>query len=158
MSQIQHRTSSGVSTGRVERRQTRNQDRGFGTKNYSTRKNNAMLDFIAAILPLWYQKWAMVAHKFSEWQLANDTPLHDMASLKTKFGKLANTKKPTGSPDCPPTVRRAKQIANGMQSRCSAASLCVNYTDSGDQNLDNICDTTSDLFNTVSYRPISCAC
>lgn len=36
-------------------------------------------------------------------------PLKEYDSLKTKFDKQANTKKPTGSSDCPDGVLRAKK-------------------------------------------------
>jgi len=41
---------------------------------------------------------------------------------KNKFDKLANKKKDTGNPSCPPEVRRAKHIARDILGSCYAGS------------------------------------
>lgn len=43
-----------------------------------------------------------------------------MESLKPKIDRLANTKKPTGDPSCPPLVRRATHIARDILTRVNA--------------------------------------
>lgn len=44
-------------------------------------------------------------------------------TLKGKFEKLANTKKPTGDPSCLNDVRRAKSIARDMLNRANAGTV-----------------------------------
>ena len=70
--------------------------------------------------PLGSNHWAQVAAKFSEWSAANERPVRDQDSLKNKFDKLANAKKKTGNPSCPPDVSRAKHIARNIQNKCAA--------------------------------------
>jgi len=52
-------------------------------------------------------------------------------SLKLKFDKLAAKKKSTGDPDCPPDVRRAKNIARDILATAQAAVL-GDYDDDDD--------------------------
>ena len=51
----------------------------------------------------------------NEWEAVSrhhieNYPGHTQDSIRRKFNSLANHKKPTGDPNCPPTVRRAKRI------------------------------------------------
>ena len=54
--------------------------------------------------------WASVTERYQEWCSGNDHPVRDLESLKLKFDKFCRVKKPTGSADCPPSVRRAKKL------------------------------------------------
>ena len=120
--------------GRVERRKTKTSGRGLGSKNYTSIEVAALLDCVESVLPLGYQEWSIVANRYAAWQAENEMPFRDLQGLKAKFDKLVNTKKPTGSPDCPVPVRRAKKIAKSMQSRCVAASLSVESGSDEDTN------------------------
>ena len=81
---------------------------------------------------------------FDELRKKNGVPIRDLTSLKAKFDKLSYTKKPIGSVDCPPHVRRVKQIARSMQVRCVSASLGVNSEEDADS------DSTIDLSGYLS--------
>ena len=50
-------------------------------------------------------------HSYASYTIDNGRWTRDVESLKQKFRKLANSTKPSGDPDCPPAIRRAKYIA-----------------------------------------------
>lgn len=131
--------------GRVERSGTKGTGRGLGSKNYTPREVSILLNLVENVLPLGYQEWSIVTSQYSEWQTKNDTPVRDLQILKSKFDKLVNAKKPTGSPDCPDPVRRAKNIAKSMQSRCAAAPLGVEDSSEDEMNDDTNSSSTIDL-------------
>ena len=82
-----------------------------------------MLTIVEDIEPLGANNWSEVASQFCAWAQANSRPARDFDSLCNKFDKLANAKKKTGDPSCPPSIRRAKQIARAIQAKCAACTL-----------------------------------
>ncbi len=124
----------------------------MGTKNYTSIEINSLLYFVSKTLPLEYQEWAVVANQYAAWQSDNETPVRDMQSLKAKFDKLVNTKKPTGSPECPPTIQRAKYIAKSVQCRCIVASLGVANSSENESYPDNDSDRTVHLVNSSGIK------
>jgi len=101
-----------------KRRQTR-----AGVPNYSNDELDHLLDIVSEVLPLGSNHWALVANKFAKWAEDQDNTLRDQDSIKNKFDKLANCKKKTGDPSCPPHVRRAKKISRDIQNKCTAKEL-----------------------------------
>lgn len=91
-----------------------------GVPNYSADDVGALLDIVEAHEPLGSNEWAGVAAEFRQWAAAHGRMCRDVDSLKKKFDKLANMKKKTGDPSCPPEVRRAKHIARSILSRAAA--------------------------------------
>ncbi|CDF33018.1 unnamed protein product [Chondrus crispus] len=100
-----------------------------GVPNYNKEDIDALLDFTSEAESLGANHWAWVAQKFSRWAKANERPVRDGDSLKHKFDKLANTKKKTGDPSCPPHVRRAKHIARDILNKCAATSVSGDSSD-----------------------------
>lgn len=105
-----------------------------GAPNYSNEDIDTLLDVVEEVEPLGSNQWAMVEKNYNEWGENNDRPYRDMDSLKGKFDKLANVKKPTGNPSCPDNVRRAKRIARDILAKCNAHS--VGDTSESDSNPD----------------------
>jgi len=93
-----------------------------GRANYTSMDIGALLDIVGEILPLGANMWAEVASEYALWAETSGRPPRDQDSLKGKFDKLANTKKDTGNPSCPPEVRRAKHISRDILGSCYAAS------------------------------------
>lgn len=87
--------------------------------NYSASDVEVLLDTVRDVLPLGANEWATVAERFNNESGAAGT-YRDQDSLKKKFDKLANMKKSTGDPSCPPEVRAAKQIARDIVGRANA--------------------------------------
>ena len=63
--------------------------------------------------------------------------MRDLDSLKCKFDKLANMKKPTGDPSCPEDVRRAKHIARDIFNRANAGKVGSSSEDDEDSDDDD---------------------
>lgn len=58
--------------------------------------------------------------QYNDFARCERQPKRDIDSLRAKFDKLANTKKPTGDPSCPDNMQQAKQIAKIILERCKA--------------------------------------
>ncbi len=76
--------------------------RGLG---YTDIELQALLDIVEEVLPRSPNEWEEVSRRHVE-----NYPGRTLDSIRRKFNALANHKKPTGDPHCPPTVRRAKRI------------------------------------------------
>ena len=76
--------------------------RGLG---YTDIELQALLDIVEEVLPRSPNEWEEVSRRHIE-----NYPGRTLDSIRRKFNALANHKKPTGDPHCPPTVRRAKRI------------------------------------------------
>ena len=91
-----------------------------------------LLDLAEEHLPLGHNHWALVADGFKTYLVQQNRPFRDLDSLRNKFDKLSNFKKPVGSSDCPPDVRGAKYIAREIQ--CKAAARVLGGTDEDKEN------------------------
>lgn len=80
-----------------------------------------MLDQVAMVLPQGGNGWTKVASLFN----AEEATLvaRDAESIKRKFIALKNNKKPTGDPECPPEVVRAKRIQREIDNKASVVTL-----------------------------------
>ena len=76
--------------------------RGLG---YTDSELEALLDIVEEVLPRSPNEWEAISRRHIE-----NFPGRTQDSIRRKFNSLANHKKPTGDPNCPPTVRRAKRI------------------------------------------------
>lgn len=78
-------------------------------RGFTTTEVESLLEVIEEVLPIGQNEWDTVLH-----QHQSRYPDYDRTrdSIKRKFASLYNSKKPTGDPTCPPTVRRAKQLFN----------------------------------------------
>ncbi|KAG9407468.1 hypothetical protein AC1031_002187 [Aphanomyces cochlioides] len=70
-------------------------------------------------LPIGRNGWEKVEHAFN----LSDFVQRDLDVLKRKFVVLKNNPKPTGDPDCPPEVVRAKRINREIDSRASVLTF-----------------------------------
>jgi hypothetical protein len=72
-------------------------------------EDNCLLTQVENELPTGGDQWTRVAMRFNS-QMPQGSPHRDADSLKERFKKLRNSTKPTGDPDCPPAIRRAKRL------------------------------------------------
>ena len=86
--------------------------RNRGTK-YHKDEIEAFLDLMEDNLPIGPQEWDDVTEAHADRFLLKN---RDSQSLRRKFNELVNSKKPTGDPNCPPHIRRAKR-SNDKSSR-----------------------------------------
>jgi hypothetical protein len=123
----------------------------------------ALLDAIEQILPLGPDEWEQVA----------DTHLtfypdcsRDSQSLRRKFQSLYNLQVPTGDPNCPPHVRKAKRLRYRIEERADSSNLGDDTAaahlgiddDENDEAADGVeGSTTSEvrvLFGQTVHRPL----
>ena len=80
----------------------------------------SMLTSIEQVLPIGPDEWERVADNHgSEFPNAN----REAQSLRRKFQALYNVRIPTGDPQCPAHVRKAKRIKNLIEERADASNL-----------------------------------
>ncbi|KAG9404541.1 hypothetical protein AC1031_004746 [Aphanomyces cochlioides] len=78
-----------------------------------------LLDQVEKYLPIGRNGWEKVEHAFN----LSDFVHRDLDALKRKFVVLKNNPKPTGDPECPPEVVRAKRLNREIDSRASVLSF-----------------------------------
>ncbi|KAG9415620.1 hypothetical protein AC1031_000003 [Aphanomyces cochlioides] len=92
--------------------------RGRG-KGWCPASVDFLLDQVEKFLPIGRNGWEKVEHAFN----ISDFVQRDVDALKRKFVVLKNNPKPTGDPDCPPDVARAKRINREIDNRASVLSF-----------------------------------
>ena len=85
----------------------RRRGRTMSAKNYTTAELETLLTLAKQHLPISGLEWE---NKVAIPHQARHNTGRTGDSLKRKFDSLANTKMPTGDPNCPPHVRQAKHI------------------------------------------------
>lgn len=79
--------------------------------NYSDKDVTRLLDLVEETLPIGSNDRTVVAQGYAMYVARTGRPPRELESLRMKFDKLANTKKPTGDPSCPPLVRLVKRMS-----------------------------------------------
>jgi hypothetical protein len=92
--------------------------------NQSTKFRAAELDYlmevVADIKPIGKIEWDRVTTRYNA---RFKTRPRIMRNLRNRFQAYANKKPPTGDPDCPPLVRKAKQITEAIKSKAGMAII-----------------------------------
>lgn len=132
-----------------KKRVVKNRGGRNGAPNYADSDIDALLDVVEEVQPIGANEWSLVAAKFEMYATEVGRVPREMESLKLKFDRLSNTKKPTGDPSCPPHVRRAKRIARDILSRVNAVAVGVDSE--GDE--ENTVDEST--VNEVNVVPVS---
>jgi len=97
-----------------------------------------LLDIVEDILPIGPAQWDVVTWKFCKKFPRNG---HTVISFCRKFNDLKSMKIPTGDPNMPETVFRAKVIAEKIMDNCTAAVMVERAPEDEDaENEDNDCD------------------
>jgi hypothetical protein len=81
---------------------------------------DALMDIVEAILPIGKLEWDKVGAKYNT-KFKHRRRI--VRNLRNKFNSFANKKAPTGDPDCPPLVRRAKRITELIKSKAGMAVI-----------------------------------
>ncbi|KAG2867112.1 hypothetical protein PC119_g1740 [Phytophthora cactorum] len=79
-------------------------------------------------LPFGSEQWVGLASAYND-QLPSGWPARDGDSLKQKFMALKNKRKPTGDPDCPSEMKRAKIAFRQIEARCAVSTLHEDESD-----------------------------
>jgi hypothetical protein len=96
---------------------------GGGSMHYKEDELNDLMDLMEEIQPIGKFEKEQVAQKYNV--MHPDRP-REYQNLMSQFNKFATKKPPTGDPDCPPLVRRAKQITKLIRDK---AGLCAMVDD-----------------------------
>ena len=122
--------------------------RNRGTK-YHKDEIEALLDLMEDNLPIGPQEWDDVTEAHADRFLLKN---RDSQSLRRKFNELVNSKKPTGDPNCPPHIRRAKMIQRQIITKSDSGGGSLNDDDLGigDDNEQDIIDPRIDPRNLLT--------
>jgi hypothetical protein len=96
-------------------------EKGKGS-HYSTEEIDLIMDIVEEVLPSGEYMWERVAKEYNE-RKPRGSACRDMESIRIKFRKFKNEKKPTGDPNCPEHVRRAKRIARLIDNHVGATEI-----------------------------------
>lgn len=89
--------------------------------NFSAVELDTLLTLVEKSLPMGADQWEYLTLEFNK-SVSSDRA-RDMESLRKKFKNLKNKKKPTGDPDCPIEVKRAKRAHYQIESRMSVENM-----------------------------------
>ncbi|KAF0706108.1 hypothetical protein AaE_014265 [Aphanomyces astaci] len=93
-------------------------------KGWSSQETLSLLDCIERLLPLGGNHWELVQTDYNtRASQENDWIPRDVDSIRRKFKALRNSRKPTGEPDCPIDVVRAKHINRMIESRMAVLDM-----------------------------------
>ncbi|ETV74553.1 hypothetical protein H257_10702 [Aphanomyces astaci] len=109
-------------------------------KGWCPASTELMLDKIELFLPAGRNGWAKVADAYNPDGKA--FPKRDIDSLRRKFATLKNHAKPTGHPECPPDVRRAKHISRDIDNN---VGVCSMKDEDADEEVDDAVDERFDV-------------
>lgn len=115
-----------------------------GAPNYSEDDIKALLDIVDELEPIGNNEWCLVSSRFNSYAAEHQRPMRDTESVKGKFDRLANTKKPTGDPSCPANVRRAKHIARNILALVNAVSVGDNSGEENNMDTSSSAEATAD--------------
>lgn len=101
--------------------------RAPGSQNFRKEDLAEILHFVEEFLPAGGMEWNKVADKYNE-EYADimDRTHRSSKALKTKFFELAESRKPTGDPECPPEVRLAKEIKRAIDEKVGLMEVMDN--------------------------------
>lgn len=99
--------------------------------NFDDEEASSLLDTIEEVLPIGSQAWEEVTRVHSS--VFGERKEN---SLRRKFNRLKSAKPPTGDPNCPPLVRRAKRIMQKIYKKSEATTLSLSDSEVEEEELD----------------------
>jgi hypothetical protein len=105
-------------------------------------KSKGMLDIAEKVLPFGADMWETVALLYNGINhlgisLPRKFTPREAESLRMKFKTLVRIKKPTGDPNCPEEVRRAKRIHYKIEENMDVAKFDDSSNDERDDEVDD---------------------
>ncbi|EFP76084.1 uncharacterized protein PGTG_02525 [Puccinia graminis f. sp. tritici CRL 75-36-700-3] len=88
----------------------RRQGRMPGSQGYNTDDCVGLIKCVGRVMPMGPQQWSSVQEAYHKYADKNNRSHREIDSLKHKFRAIANSRKPTGDPNCPAYIRDAKRI------------------------------------------------
>lgn len=108
-------------------------------KNFSAKELDLLLTLVEDKLPYGQEEWENLALEYNRLlqQQTNNPYTRNAESLRTKFKHLKNKQKPTGDPNCPIEVIRAKRAYKNIERRMDTTYLDDDITEE-DENCEAI--------------------
>lgn len=119
--------------------------------NFSIQETNLLLDCVEDILPMGGDQWERLAMDYKR-RAGPHATVRDADGLKLKFKRLRLTKKPTGDPNCPPEVRRAKSLFYKIESEIETNMPPSEISDDGNSDAVGKNDTQNEQEIQCNHR------
>ena len=116
---LQNRRPDGMDTRPPPRASKSKSKKGGYSQRFSTEETDLLLNLIEEQMPMGQECWLKVLDKFN-----HEVPMErwrDKEGIQRRFNTLWRKRKPTGDPDCPPEVRRAKRLNYKIQEKSGMA-------------------------------------
>ena len=94
--------------------------RSTGSRNYTEEERLHFLEIIERRLPTNGTEWSFVAREHAETYVEYK---RDVASIKRQYQSLLRRREPTGDPQCPPDVKKAKYVDRLLKAKQSAGDI-----------------------------------
>jgi len=116
------KSTKAVENAQVEEQKTKKKPgRVNGAKTYSVPSLKVLNTIVEKVLPLGRNMWNTVCEQYNQ----KTKESRDWDSLKTRWMKMVNDKKPTGDPDCPEHIKKAKILYHLITESSDAGQLGV---------------------------------
>jgi hypothetical protein len=97
------------------------QGAGGGSMHYRAEELEALMEIMDDVVPIGKYEKEKVCQRYND---MFPTRPREYQNLMSQFNKYASRKEPTGDPDCPPLVRKAKRICQKIKDKAGIA--CMN--------------------------------
>ena len=94
-----------------------------GSHNFSKEDDKVLLEYVHMIIPVSTQDWEVIADAYNTCMEERASTPRTHEALKQRFKKFANAPKPTGDPQCPPNVVKAKQLSREILGKVHAGDI-----------------------------------
>jgi hypothetical protein len=103
--------------------------KGGGNSKYTKEELTLLLDAIERTCPIGQIAWTTVKNEFNSH--VGEERERDEKSLRNRFAALYQTKVPTGNPNIPPLIKRAKEIQDKIEERSEMVNAANMSSDDG---------------------------
>jgi hypothetical protein len=93
-----------------------------GSANYKMAEVDRLLDLVEEYLPLGKDEGERGAAFYNSTR-SRGWPERDFESLRRKFKVLYSTRKPTGTPEMPPHIKRAKELKEAIDEKANVVVM-----------------------------------
>ena len=97
--------------------------KGGGNTRYTDQEVEALMDNMEDILPIGKHEWERLTERCNSDERVAKHRHRGLDNLRKQHNANAKKKAPTGDPDCPPMVRKAKQIRESIRLKAGSATM-----------------------------------
>ena len=108
------------SNSKAKSKNPQNKGRPAGVRGYTEEERLHFLDILERRLPCSGTEWSLVANEHAEMYPDNE---RNVDSLQRQYQSLLRRREPTGDPNCPPDVKKAKAIDRLLKAKQRAGDI-----------------------------------